>query len=72
MGQNNFFGGKNGAIAWEGLEMREKWGNCVTLTLNALQLAGLVYDGIWKFSSGLSAKQNFFTTTKSIASLLMC
>ena len=52
--------------------MREKWGNCVTLTLNALQLAGLVYDGIWKFSSGLSAKQNFFTTTKSIASLLMC
>ena len=26
--------GKNGAIAREGREMREKWSNCVTLTLN--------------------------------------
>ena len=30
-----------------------------------------VYDGIWEFSSGLTAKQNSFTTAKSIASVLM-
>ena len=32
---------KNGAIGWEVCEMREKWGNCVTLTLNVWRFSGL-------------------------------
>ena len=39
----NFFR-KNGKIAWEVREMSEKWGNCVTLTQNARQLAGLTMN----------------------------
>ena len=58
-GANNYFFGKNGAIAWEGREMREKWGNCVTLTLNAWQLAGLsgsiqneaIITMLWKYNN---------------------
>ena len=35
---------KNGTIVWEVREMSEKWGNCVTLTQNARQLAGLTMN----------------------------